>query len=233
MKHIFLKTSDQINIINKNNNIVILPEILASIVIEKNNAKRISINFDGISIKSDNYIHKIDKTELYFRESVEDSLQYFLKIEEIHYYPTFINTNSIRNLLINGKLINHKNINFNNFHKWLSNEGGIDIEDFKLNTTNIPIRGNAFLGIDENLDIQSSISIESEKFDDLALFLRDKNLVSEDLFKSSIIIIKAIELAAKTSNKMPKYSIGIQKGYLSLMGIKLLNIPRFNKLNFN
>ncbi len=233
MKHIFLKTSDQINIINKTNNIVILPEILASIVIDKKNAKRISINFNGISIKNDNYIHKIDKTELYFRESVEDNLQYFLKIEEINYFPAFINTNSIRNLLINGKIMNHKNINLNNFHNWLSNEGGIDIEDFKLNTNNIPIKGNAFLGIDENLDIQSSISIESEKFDDLALFLRDKNLVSEDLFKSLIIIIKAIELGAKTSNKIPKYSIGIQEGYLSLMGVKLLNIPRFNRLNLN
>ena len=95
------------------------------------------------------------------------------------------------------------------------------------------MKGNAFLGIDESLDIQSSISIESEKFDDLALFLRNKNLVSESLFKSSIIIIKAIELAAKTSNKKPKYSISIQDGYLSFMGIKLLNVPRFDRLNFN
>ena len=28
------------------------------------------------------------------------------------------------------------------------------------------MKGNTFLGIDENLDMQSSISIESEKFDD-------------------------------------------------------------------
>ena len=97
----------------------------------------------------------------------------------------------------------------------------------------MPMKGNAFLGIDENLDIQSSISIESEKFDDLALFLRNKNLVSDNLFKSAIVIIKAIELAAKTSNKTPKYSISIQDGYLSFMGIKLLNVPRFDSLNFN
>ena len=177
--------------------------------------------------------HKIKRPEIYFRESVDDNLQYSLKIEEIQYYPSFMNANSIRNLLINGKIINHKKVNFNNFHRWLSNEGGIDIEYFKFNTINIPMKGNAFLGIDENLDIQSSISIESEKLDDLALFLRNKNLVSENLFKSSIVIIKAIELAAKTSNKTPKYSISIQDGYLSFMGIKLLNVPRFDRLNFN
>ena len=95
------------------------------------------------------------------------------------------------------------------------------------------MKGNAFLGIDENLDIQSSISIESEKFDDLAIFLRNKNLVSENLFKSSNVIIKAIEIASKTSNKIPKYSISIQKGYLRFMGIKLFNVPKLNKFNFN
>ena len=41
LKHIFLKTSDQINIINKNNNIVILPEILP--VLAKADGKRIPI----------------------------------------------------------------------------------------------------------------------------------------------------------------------------------------------
>ena len=164
---------------------------------------------------------------------MEDNLQYSLKIREIQYYPTFINENSVRNLIINGKLINHKNINYNNFYYWLSNEGGIDIENFKFKTNNITMKGNAFLGIDENLDIQSSVSIESEKFDDLALFLRNKNLVSENLFKSSIVIIKAIEIASKTSNKMPKYSISIQDGYLSFMGIKLLNIPKLKRLKFN
>ena len=233
IKHILIKISNKIDIIYNNNKIIIYPEILTSVVIDKNKEKRISMNFNEVFIKNDQYIHKINRPEIYFRESIKNNLQYSLKIKELFYYPDFINEHSIKNLLVNGKIINHKNINFNNYFEWLANEGGIDIDDFKFNISQISMKGNAFLGIDKNLDLQSSISIESNELDNLVLVLKNKNLITENFFEKSNIIIKAIELASKTSNTIPKFSVSIQNGYLSLMGIKLLNIPNLKMFKFN
>jgi hypothetical protein len=224
IKHVILKSSEIINILNQNNKIIIHPDIIASIRINKLNEKILAINLNEISILDNQYTHKINKPEIYFRDNNKNNLLYSIKIKELLYQPFFIENNVITNTDINGSLANYKNININNYYTWLSNEGGIDIDNFKFNINKTFINGNAFIGIDENKDIQSSISLEANNLYELFLIFRNKNFINENTLETSKFIIKAIEIASKASNKIPKFSINIQNGNLSLMGVKLLNV---------
>ncbi len=230
LKHILIKTTEKIDILYLNNNIIIFPDILGSIVIREDKEKRVSINFEKIHIIIDEYIHEISKPEVYIREKNNNNLEYSIKIKELFFLPVFSEKNSIRNLLVNGELINYREFNFNNFYNWFANQGGVDVTFFNLNINQILVKGNAFLGIDENLDIQSSISIESDELDDLIIILKNENFLTKRLFETLSIVIKAIEIS---SNNIPKFSINIQNGYLSFMGIKIVNIPNFKVLNSN
>ena len=80
--------------------------------------------------------------------------------------------------------------------------------------------------MDENIDIQSSISLEANNLYELFLILRNKNFINKNTLETSKFIIKAIEIASKVSNTTPKFSINIQNGILSLMGVKLLNVKK-------
>ena len=226
IKHIILKSSETINILKKNNKIIINPVMMASIRNNKLNEKIIAININEISILDKKYTHKINKPEIYFREDNKNNLLYSIKIKELLYQPIFIDNNAITNIDINGSLSNYKNLNINNYYKWLSNEGGIDIDNFKLNINKTFINGNAFIGIDENIDIQSSISLEANNLYELFLILKNKNFINKNTLETSKFIIKAIEIASKASNTNPKFSINIQNGNLSLMGVKLLNVKK-------
>lgn len=226
IKHIILKSSETINILKKNNKIIINPVMMASIRNNKLNEKIIAININEISILDKKYTHKINKPEIYFREDNKNNLLYSIKIKELLYQPIFIDNNAITNIDINGSLSNYKNLNINNYYKWLSNEGGIDIDNFKLNINKTFINGNAFIGIDENIDIQSSVSLEANNLYELFLILKNKNFINKNTLETSKFIIKAIEIASKASNTNPKFSINIQNGNLSLMGVKLLNVKK-------
>ena len=226
IKHIILKSSEIINILNQNNNIIINPQIMASIRINKLNEKIISINLNEISILENHYTHKINKPEIYLREDNKNNLLYSIRIKELLYQPIFIGNNVIKNIDINGSLANYKNLNINSYYTWLSNEGGIDIDNFKLNVNKTFINGNAFIGMDENIDIQSSISLEANNLYELFLILRNKNFINKNTLETSKFIIKAIEIASKVSNTTPKFSINIQNGNLSLIGVKLLNVKK-------
>ena len=226
IKHIILKSSETINILKKNNKIIINPVMMASIRNNKLNEKIIAININEISILDKKYTHKINKPEIYFREDNKNNLLYSIKIKELLYQPIFIDNNAITNIDINGSLSNYKNLNINNYYKWLSNEGGIDIDNFKLNINKTFINGNAFIGIDENIDIQSSVSLEANNLYELFLILKNKNFINKNTLETSKFIIKAIEIASKATNKNPKFSINIQNGNLSLMGVKLLNVKK-------
>ena len=226
IKHIIIKSSETINILKKNNKIIINPVMMASIRNNKLNEKIIAININEISILDKKYTHKINKPEIYFREDNKNNLLYSIKIKELLYQPIFIDNNAITNIDINGSLSNYKNLNINNYYKWLSNEGGIDIDNFKLNINKTFINGNAFIGIDENIDIQSSVSLEANNLYELFLILKNKNFINKNTLETSKFIIKAIEIASKASNTNPKFSINIQNGNLSLMGVKLLNVKK-------
>jgi len=226
IKHIILKSSKIINILNQNTRIIINPDIMASIRINKLNEKIIAININEISILDNKYSHKINKPEIYFREDNKNNLLYSIKINELLYQPIFVENNAIKNIDINGSLANYKSININNYYTWLSNEGGIDIDNFKLNINKTFINGNAFIGIDENADIQSSISLEANNLYELFLILRNKNFINKNTLETSEFIINAIEIFSKDSNTTPKFSINIQNGNLSLMGVKLLSVKK-------
>ncbi|PPR17189.1 MAG: hypothetical protein CFH33_00059 [Alphaproteobacteria bacterium MarineAlpha9_Bin3] len=230
IKHILIKTSEKIDITHMNNSIIIFPDILGSIVLNENNEKRVSFNFEKIQVIIDKNINEISKPEIYIREQENSNLEYSITIKELFFYPSFMEKNSIRNLLINGELINYKDFNINKFYDWFSSQGGLDIDNFSLNIDKILIKGNAFLGLDENLDIQSSISIETNELDKLIMILKNENVITKSLFETLNIIIKAIEIS---SSNIPKFSINIQNGYLSLMGIKIINIPNLKILNPN
>lgn len=230
LEHILIKTNEKISINYLNSKIIIYPDSLGSIVIKEKKEKRVSVNFKKIQVIIDQYIHEISKPEVYIREKNNNNLEYAIKIKELFFLPVFSEKNSIRNLLVNGELINYREFNFNNFYNWFANQGGVDVSFFNLNINQISVKGNAFLGLDENLDVQSSISIESDELDDLIIILKNESFLSKRLFETLSIIIKAIEIS---SNNIPKFSINIQNGYLSFMGVKIVNIPNFKIFNSN
>ena len=230
IKHILIKTSEKINVTHVNNSIIILPDTLGSIIFNANKEKRFSFNFEKIQVIIDENINEISKPEIYIREQENNNLEYSIKIKELFFYPAFTDINSIKNLLINGELINYRDLNINKFYDWFSGQGGLDINNLSLNIDQISIKGNAFLGVDENLDIQSSISIESNELDNLIMILKNENFISKSLFETLNVMIKAIEVS---SNNIPKFSINIQNGYLRFMGIKIINIPNLKILKSN
>ena len=120
-------------------------------------------------------------------------------------------------------------LHINNYYKWLSNEGGINIKNINIDINETNIAGNAFLSLDKNLDIQSSISIHSNNFNDIFTLLEQNYIISKNTLIKANLIIKAIEIASKTSNKQSIFSINIRNRYLFLMGIKLLKIPNIRE----
>lgn len=233
MKHLIFKTSDTINILNKKNKITVNPEILASITTNKLNEKTISILADNIIIKNEVYTHKINKPEIYLRENSKNNLQFAIKIKDLNYQPAFVNNNIIKSIQTKGKLLKYKNIYINNYIDWFSNEGGLDIENFEFFINKNLFNGNAFFGIDDNLDIQSTISFKSNNLSALFLILKENNYITKNSLENSNFIIQAIEIASDASGTQPNYSISLQNGYLSLMGIKLLKIPNLSLFQVN
>ena len=78
--------------------IIINPEIIASIRINKLNEKIIAININEVSILDNHYTHKINKPEIYLREDNQNNLLYSIRIKEILYQPIFIENNAITNI---------------------------------------------------------------------------------------------------------------------------------------
>jgi len=231
IKHIIFQIPNEIKILNNNkNNITIAnSNIIASLIIDKFLEKRISITSNNITFLVKQKAYDFGKLEIYFKADDIDNLKYAILIDKLSWPPVFINSNTINKLSINGEVIKYKNIDINNYYKWFSNEGGIRIETFKININETEITGNAFISLDKNLDIQSSASLNSNKFNNIFILLEKQNVISANTLKTADFIIKAIEMSSEALNKKANYSISIQNGYLNLMGIKLLTVPNLKK----
>ncbi|MBT7076602.1 MAG: DUF2125 domain-containing protein [Pelagibacterales bacterium] len=228
--HIIFKISNNINIFNNNKKITVTnSNLLASFTINKYLQKKISISSSNIGFHTNKSIYDFNKLGLHFKTNDNDDLQFALRIDELSVPPLFLEKNTLNKLYITGDVIKYKKIDINNYYKWLSNEGGININNINIDINETNIAGNAFLRLDKNLDIQSSISIYSNNFNDIFTLLEQNNMVSKNTLIKANLIIKAIEIASKTSNKQSIFSINIRNGYLFLMGIKLLEIPNIRE----
>jgi hypothetical protein len=230
--HIIFQTSNNINIFNNNNNkniTITNSNLLASLTIDKFLKKKISIVSNNIDFIINKNIYDFKKLELYFRTIAKDDLQFSLSIDGLSVPPIFIKKNIINKLYITGEAIKYKKIDVNNFYKWLSNEGGINIKNFNIDFNKTNIAGNAFLSLDKNLDIQSSITIHSNNFNNILALLEQNNIFSKNTLTKVNLIIKAKEVASQVTNKQSIFSINLKNGYLFIMGIKLLEIPNIKE----
>lgn len=227
--HLLFKFPNDINILYEDKNIRIQnSNILASLVIDNNYQKRISLISDSITIIYNKTLYHITKPKLYFKTENLENIQYIISIDKLIYPPLFINNNILSQVYIKGRLLKYNEFNIKNYIKWFNNQGGINIDQFTVSTKNTNIIGNGFISLDKNTDIQSSFSLKSNSISNFISILEANTNLSKEILNTSKFIIKTVEATANLSNKTPEYSINIQNGYLNLMGIKLLTIPNLN-----
>jgi len=205
-------------------------KILASLIIDKFFHINASIVSDEISFNFLKKNYDFNKVEMHLKTSDEDELRFAILADKLLLPPLFIKKNIINALYIDGDLINYKNFDINSYYSWLYKEGGINIKNFKLTFNETNLNGNAFLSLDKNFDIQSTLSIYSNNLNNMFALLEQDQFISKNTIKKASLIIKAIEVASELSNQKATFSINIRSGYLYLMGIKLIEVP--NLKNF-
>tara|TARA_B110000238_G_scaffold200264_1_gene249778 strand:- start:1674 stop:2660 length:987 start_codon:yes stop_codon:yes gene_type:complete len=229
-KHIIFLFPNDIKILNENKKITIHnSKVLASLTIDKFENKIISIVSDKIRFNFKNKIYYFKKIESHLQTNETDDLKFAILIDKSSLPPIFIKENIINKLYINGEAIKYKNFDINNYLKWFSKEGGIQIESFKLDFNETNITGNAFISLDKNFDIQNTLSIYSNKLNNIFSLLEKNNYISKNNSEKANLIINAIEVASKLSNKEAIFSINIKNGYLYFMGIKLIKVPNLQQ----
>ena len=200
-------------------------KILASLIIDKFFHINASIVSDEISFNFLKKNYDFNKVEMHLKTSDEDELRFAILADKLLLPPLFIKKNIINALYIDGDLINYKNFDINSYYSWLYKEGGINIKNFKLTFNETNLNGNAFLSLDKNFDIQSTLSIYSNNLNNMFALLEQDKFISKNTIKKASLIIKAIEVASELSNQKATFSINIRSGYLYLMGIKLIEVP--------
>ena len=206
-------------------NIVNNSKILASLIIDKFFHINASIVSDEISFNFLKKNYDFNKVKMHLKTSDEDELRFAILADKLLLPPLFIKKNIINALYIDGDLINYKNFDINSYYSWLYKEGGINIKNFKLTFNETNLNGNAFLSLDKNFDIQSTLSMYSNNLNNMFALLEQDKFISKNTIKKASLIIKAIEVASELSNQKATFSINIRSGYLYLMGIKLIEVP--------
>jgi len=229
-KHIIFLIPNDINILNVNKKITIHnSKVLASLTIDKLSKGRISIVSDKIMFNFKKNIYDLKNIEMHIKTNKTDDLQFAISMEKLSLPPLFIKDNTINKLYIKGDFLKYKNFDTNNYMGWLSKEGGIQLEKLKLDISETNIIGNGFFSLDKNFDLLSTISISSNKLDNIFILLEKNNYISENTSIKADLIINAIKIASEISNKKAIFSIKMQNGNLYLMDIKLIKVPNFKK----
>ena len=225
-KHIIFLIPNKITIkYGQEKMIVNNSKLLASLIIDKFSHINASVVSDKISFNFLKKNYDFNKVEMHLKTSDEDELRFAILADKLSLPPLFIKKNIINTSYIDGDLINYKNFDINNYYSWLYKEGGINIKNFKLAFNETNLNGNAFLSLDKNFDIQSTLSIYSNNLNNMFALLEQDKFISKNTLKKANLIIKAIETASKLSNQKATFSINIRSGYLYLMGIKLMKVP--------
>ena len=229
-KHIMFLIPNDIKVLKDRKKLIInSSNLLASLTIDKFSTGRLSIMSDKMIFNFKNNIYDFGQIEMHLQTRETDDLQFAILIKKSSFPPIFIKKNAISKLYINGKFLKYKNLDINNYLDWFFKEGGIEIENFKLDFNQTNITGNAYISLDKNFDIQNTLSISSNKLSNILILLEKNNYISKNTSTKTDLIINAIEVASEISNKKAVFSISIQNGYLYLMGIKLIKVPNLKK----
>jgi hypothetical protein len=229
-KHIIFLIPNDINIHNIKKKITIHnSKLLASLTIDKFSKGRISIVSDKIIFNLKKKKYDLRKIEMHLQTNETDDLQFAIFMGKLSLPPAFIKENTINKFYINGDVLKYKNFYSNNYLSWLSKEGGIQIENLKLDINETNIIGNGFFSLDKNFDLLNTFSISSNKLDNIFILLEKNNYISKSTSIKAGLIINAIKIAAEISNKKAIFSIKMQNGYLYLMDIKLIKVPNFKQ----
>ena len=227
-QHIIFLFPNNITIQYMDKNIIINnSELLASLTIDKFFKRKISIVSDKIRFNFPKKSYDIKNIEIHLRTNDTDDLKLAILIDKLTFPPLFTKENTINKLYIDGKAIKYKNFDINNYYNWFAKEGGIYIKNFKLTFNKTNISGNSFISLDKNYDLQNTISIKSNNFNNIFSLLEKNNFIQNGTLKKANLIINAIEIASEASSKKAVFSISMQNGYLYFMGIKLIKTPNF------
>ena len=229
-QHIIFLIPNEIKILSDNKKIIINNSNLsASLTKNKSSTRRLSIVSDKIIFNFKNNIYDFRKIEMHLQARQTDDLKFAVLIEKSSFPPVFIKNKKIKKLYINGDILKYKNLDINNYLDWFFKEGGIEIKNFKLDFNKTNVTGNAFVSLDKNFDLQNTLSISSNKLNNIIILLENNNYISKSTSTKASLIINAVELSSEISNKKAIFNINMQNGYLYFMGIKLIKVPNLKK----
>ena len=229
-QHVIFLIPNDIKILSDNKKIIINNSNLsASLTKNKSSTRRLSIVSDKIIFNFKNNIYDFRKVEIHLQARETDDLKFAVLIEKSSFPPVFIKNKKINKLYINGDILKYKNLDINNYLDWFFKEGGIEIKNFKLDFNATNVTGNAFVSLDKNFDLQNTLSISSNKLNNIIILLENNNYISKSTSTKAGLIINAVELSSEISNKKAIFNINIKNGHLYFMGIKLIKVPNLKK----
>ena len=131
LRHFIIKIENDIIINNNIKNIKITNNnLISSLIFENNLNKRISIQSDMLRIFFAKFSLEFNKPELYSRKSDVNNNEIYFYANKLIYRKA--NNLELKNINIHTYLLNVTKFNVKNTKDWLTNEGGIEINNFSL-----------------------------------------------------------------------------------------------------
>ena len=231
LKHYIIKIENEILVKNKTDNLIIINDNLISSVNIKNKSNiRLSLKTELTKINFEKFLIELLDPRIHIRtnnkniESIFFTKSVSFSLDENYPY--------IENINLHGSILNYTNLEIKNIKNWLIHGGGIELKDISLLINNKPIKFNGFISLDKKFNILSTLTLKGEGIKNLLIFLKNKNIIDSQVFEASNMIVETINISSKLLDNEPTYKINVQDGILSLMNIKILEVPNLEKYLF-
>lgn len=232
LKHFIIKIENEILIKNKINSLKIINDgLMSSIKIKNKSNIRLSIQSTSLKINSEKFLLHLFDPELHIRNINKNNIESVFIVKNIE-FPLKKNEPLFENFNLHGSVLNYPNIQIKDIKNWFIQGGGIDLKNVSLLLNNNPILFNGFISLDKKFNILSTLSFRGTGLKNLLILLKNKNIITNEIFEASKMIINTINISSKLIDKEPTYTLNVQDGILSLMNVKILNVPNLEKYLF-
>ncbi len=233
LKHFIIKIENEISVKNKIKKLKIINDgLISSFKIKDKSNIRLSIQSKSLKINSEKFLIQLFNPELHIRNFNENNIESVFITKNI-VFPLKNNEAHFENINLHGSILNYSNIKIKDIKNWFINEGGIDLKNISFLINNKPISFSGFISLDKKFNILSTLSLNGTGLRNLLIFLKNKEVITSEIFEASDIIIETINISSKLIDNEPTYTLNIQDGILSLMNVKILNVPNLEKYLYN
>ena len=231
LKHFIVKIENEILIINNTKNLKIINDSLISSIKIKNKSNiKFSLQSKLFKINTEQLLIELLHPKIHIRTN-NKNIESVVLSKSIIFTPKE-NYPYIENANFHGSILNYSNFEIKNIKNWFIYGGGIELKDISLLINNKPIKFNGFISLDKKFNILSTLTLKGEGIKNLLIFLKNKNIIDSQVFEASNMIVETINISSKLLDNEPTYKINVQDGILSLMNIKILEVPNLEKYLF-